>query len=199
VLLIDTGFKQNIARCLSERDLRVLITPYTVDLAAIQHLSPDGIVLSNGPGDPESVAQLIDLTRSLIQQEDPIPLLGICLGHQILGLAAGARTSRLPFGHHGGNHPVREESTGIVTITSQNHNFQVDALSVPESSGYYVSHINLSDGSVEGLAHRELPVFSVQYHPEAAPGPQDNRMIFDRFAALVRRRLGTTAGATTAR
>jgi carbamoyl-phosphate synthase small subunit len=199
VLLIDTGFKQNIARCLSERGLRVLITPYTVDLAAIQQLSPDGIVLSNGPGDPESVAQLIDLTRSLIQQEDPIPLLGICLGHQILGLAAGAHTSRLPFGHHGGNHPVREESTRIVTITSQNHNFQVDALSLPQSSGYYVSHINLSDGSVEGLAHEELPVFSVQYHPEAAPGPQDNRMIFDRFAGLVRRRLGTIAGATAAR
>jgi carbamoyl-phosphate synthase small subunit len=199
VLLIDTGFKQNIARCLSERGLRVLITPYTVDLAAIEQISPDGIVLSNGPGDPESVAQLIDLTRSLIRQEDPIPLLGICLGHQILGLAAGAHTSRLPFGHHGGNHPVREESTGIVTITSQNHNFQVDALSLPKSGGYYVSHINLSDGSVEGLAHEELPVFSVQYHPEAAPGPQDNRMIFDRFAGLVRHRLGTTAGATATR
>ena len=197
VLLIDTGFKQNIARCLSERGLRVLITPYTIDLATVAKLSPDGIVLSNGPGDPESVARLIDLTRSLIQQEDPIPLLGICLGHQILGLAAGANTSRLPFGHHGGNHPVREESTGIVTITSQNHNFQVDALSLPEASGYYVSHINLSDGSVEGLAHEELPIFSVQYHPEAAPGPRDNRMIFDRFAGLVRRRLGA-AGAVAA-
>jgi carbamoyl-phosphate synthase small subunit len=191
VLLIDTGFKQNIARCLSERGLRVLITPYTIDLATVAKLSPAGIVLSNGPGDPESVARLIDLTRSLIQQDDPIPLLGICLGHQILGLAAGANTSRLPFGHHGGNHPVREESTGIVTITSQNHNFQVDALSLPKASGYYVSHINLSDGSVEGLAHEELPIFSVQYHPEAAPGPQDNRLIFDRFAGLVRRRLST--------
>jgi carbamoyl-phosphate synthase small subunit len=190
VLLIDTGFKQNIARCLSERGLRVLITPYTIDLATVKQLSPDGIVLSNGPGDPESVAQLIDLTRALIQPGDPIPLLGICLGHQILGLAAGASTSRLPFGHHGGNHPVREESTGIVTITSQNHNFQVDALSLPKKSGYHVSHVNLSDGSVEGLAHEELPIFSVQYHPEAAPGPQDNRVIFDRFAALVRRRVG---------
>jgi carbamoyl-phosphate synthase small subunit len=191
VLLIDTGFKQNIARCLTERGLRVLITPYTTDLAAVQQLSPDGIVLSNGPGDPESVAQLIDLTRNLITLAEPIPLLGICLGHQILGLAAGSSTSRLPFGHHGGNHPVREEATGIVTITSQNHNFQVDALSVPKQSGFYVSHINLSDGSVEGLAHEELPVFSVQYHPEAAPGPQDNRMIFDRFAALARSHFGT--------
>jgi carbamoyl-phosphate synthase small subunit len=187
VLLLDTGFKQNIARCLSERGLKVLITPYTIDLATVQRLAPDGIVLSNGPGDPESVAQLIDLTRSLIGQQEPLPLLGICLGHQILGLAAGANTSRLPFGHHGGNHPVREVSSGVVTITSQNHNFQVDALSLPPKSGYYVSHINLSDGSVEGLAHEELPVFSVQYHPEASPGPEDNRMIFDRFAGLVRK------------
>ena len=112
--------------------------------------------------------------------------MGICLGHQMLGLAAGARTSRLPFGHHGANHPVREERTGRVTITSQNHNFQVEAASIPAASGFYVSHVNLSDGSVEGLAHETLPVFSVQYHPEAAPGPEDNRYLFDQFAEYAR-------------
>jgi carbamoyl-phosphate synthase small subunit len=112
--------------------------------------------------------------------------MGICLGHQILGLAAGARTSRLPFGHHGANHPVKELRTGRVTVTSQNHNFQVDAATLPTESGFYVSHLNLSDGSVEGLAHESLPVFSVQYHPEAAPGPEDNRALFDRFAEQVR-------------
>ena len=113
------------------------------------------MLLANGPGDPESVASLIALTRALL--DGRIPLMGICLGHQILGLAAGARTSRLPFGHHGANHPVREVRTGRVTITSQNHNFQVEAASLPAASGFYVSHVNLSDGSVEGLAHETLP------------------------------------------
>jgi carbamoyl-phosphate synthase small subunit len=113
--------------------------------------------------------------------------MGICLGHQILGLAAGGSTSRLPFGHHGANHPVHELRSGRVTVTSQNHNFQVNAASLPAASGLYVSSINLSDGSVEGLAHETLPVFSVQYHPEAAPGPEDNRYLFDRFAELVAR------------
>ncbi len=143
------------------------------------------MVLSNGPGDPESVAGLVTLTRALLARR--MPLLGICLGHQILGLAAGARTSRLPFGHHGANHPVKELRTGRVTVTSQNHNFQVEAASLPPGSGFYVSHLNLSDGSVEGLAHESLPVFSVQFHPEAAPGPEDNRELFDRFVARVAR------------
>lgn len=186
VLLVDTGFKRNIARCLAQRGLEVIVAPHDVDLAQVRRLHPDGVLLSNGPGDPESVASLIELARALVWQER-IPLMGICLGHQILGLAAGARTSRLPFGHHGGNHPVREVRTGRVSVTSQNHNFQVDAASIPSSSGLYVSHINLSDGSVEGLAHEDLPVFSVQYHPEAAPGPEDNRELFDRFAALIAR------------
>ena len=188
VLLIDTGFKRNIARCLTERGLQVQISPPSIDLPMIRRLAPAGIVLSNGPGDPESVSRLIELTRALVYGEQ-MPLLGICLGHQILGLAAGARTGRLPYGHHGANHPVREVRTGVVTVTSQNHNFQVDAATLPASSGFYVSHINLSDGSVEGLAHEELPVFSVQYHPEAAPGPEDNRQLFDRFALLLRGRL----------
>jgi carbamoyl-phosphate synthase small subunit len=187
VLLIDTGYKQNIARSLARRGLDVLIAPHTVTLEDVLRVRPDGVLLSNGPGDPESVANLVELTRALVWDEQ-IPLMGICLGHQILGLAAGARTSRLLFGHHGANHPVREVRTGRVTVTSQNHNFQVDAATIPVESGLYVSHINLSDGSVEGMAHEQLPVFSVQYHPEAAPGPEDNQQLFDRFAAMVRER-----------
>ena len=186
VLLIDTGFKHNIARCLTERGMNVILAPHDVDVAAVKRLNPDGVLLSNGPGDPESVANLVELTRALVWDEG-IPLMGICLGHQIVGLAAGGHTSRLPFGHHGANHPVREVRTARVTVTSQNHNFQVEEASLPAESGLYVSHINLSDGSVEGLAHETLPVFSVQYHPEAAPGPEDNRELFDRFAALVTR------------
>jgi carbamoyl-phosphate synthase small subunit len=131
------------------------------------------------------VRHLVGLVRALVWEER-MPLMGICLGHQVLGLAAGAATSRLPFGHHGANHPVRELRTGRVTVTSQNHNFQVDAASLPAASGLYVSHVNLSDGSVEGLAHGHLPAFSVQFHPEAAPGPEDNRHLFDRFARMIR-------------
>ncbi len=132
------------------------------------------------------MASLIEVCRTLLKTS--IPLMGICLGHQVLGLAVGARTSRLPFGHHGANHPVREVRTGRVTITSQNHNFQVEAASLPPESGFYVSHLNLSDDSVEGLAHETLPVFSVQYHPEASPGPHDNRYLFEHFASLITER-----------
>jgi carbamoyl-phosphate synthase small subunit len=185
VLVIDTGYKHNIARCLSERGLSVVVGPHDTTLATVEEIQPDGVLLSNGPGDPESVAHLVELVRDLMARR--IPVMGICLGHQVIGLAAGGRTSRLPFGHHGGNHPVREIRTGRVTVTSQNHNFQVEARSIPAESGFYVSHINLSDDSVEGLAHEELPIFSVQYHPEAAPGPEDNRELFDRFAAMIAR------------
>jgi carbamoyl-phosphate synthase small subunit len=185
VLLVDTGFKRNIARCLTERGIEVIVAPHTLDMRTVEGMHPDGVLLSNGPGDPESVAGLVELVRGLVARR--IPLMGICLGHQILGLAAGGRTSRLPFGHHGANHPVREVRTGRVTVTSQNHNFQVDAASLPPEGGFYVSHVNLSDGSVEGLAHEDLPVFSVQYHPEAAPGPEDNRALFDRFAEMIER------------
>lgn len=185
VLVIDTGYKHNIARCLSERGLSVVVGPHDTTIATVEEIQPDGVLLSNGPGDPESVAHLVELVRELMARR--IPVMGICLGHQVIGLAAGGRTSRLPFGHHGANHPVREVRTGRVTVTSQNHNFQVEARSIPVESGFYVSHINLSDDSVEGLAHEELPIFSVQYHPEAAPGPEDNRELFDHFAAMIAR------------
>jgi carbamoyl-phosphate synthase small subunit len=184
IILIDTGYKQNIAACLSDRGLGVTLVPHDIALETLLALQPDGVLLSNGPGDPETVTHLITLTREIMARR--IPLMGICLGHQIIGLAAGAQTSRLLFGHHGTNHPVIELDTGEVTITSQNHNFQVDADSIPPHSGFRVSHRNISDGSVEGLAHSHLPVFSVQYHPEAAPGPRDNRRLFDRFAKIVR-------------
>ncbi len=184
VVLIDTGYKQHIATCLAERNLDVVVVPHNITMDRLLELQPDGVALSNGPGDPETVTHLIALTHELMQRK--LPILGICLGHQIIGLAAGAKTSRLLFGHHGCNHPVIEVRTGQVTITSQNHNFQVDAGTIPPESGFYVSHRNISDGSVEGLAHETLPIISVQYHPEAAPGPRDNRQIFDRFAALVR-------------
>ncbi len=186
VVLIDTGYKENIARCLDARGLEVVLAPHSIGLARLLALGPDGVLLANGPGDPESEAGLVALVRALLARSERLPLMGICLGHQIIGLAAGATTSRLPFGHHGANHPVIERRTGRVTITSQNHNFQVDAASLPPECGFRVSHINLSDGSVEGLEHETLPIFSVQYHPEACPGPEDNRDLFDRFAALVR-------------
>jgi carbamoyl-phosphate synthase small subunit len=184
IALIDTGYKRNIARSLAARGLAVTIAPHDVDLAWLRAFAPDGVLLANGPGDPESVVSLIALTRTLL--DGRIPLMGVCLGHQILALAAGARTSRLSFGHHGANHPVREERTGRVTITSQNHTFQVEAASLPAASGFYVSHVNLSDGSVEGLAHETLPIFSVQFHPEASPGPEDNHYLFDQFAESAR-------------
>ncbi len=185
VVLIDTGYKENIARSLHQRGLDVVLAPHDIDLSRLLALHPDGVLLANGPGDPETEAGLVALVRELLRRRDCPPLMGICLGHQILGLAAGATTSRLPFGHHGANHPVLEVRTGRVTITSQNHNFQVDAATLPAASGFFVSHLNLSDNSVEGLEHETLPVFSVQYHPEACPGPEDNRALFDRFARMI--------------
>jgi carbamoyl-phosphate synthase small subunit len=185
VVLIDTGYKHNIVRCLRERGVALTLVPPRTSLADLLALQPAGVVLSNGPGDPETVTHLIALCRELLALR--LPLLGICLGHQILGLAAGATVSRLPFGHHGCNHPVMDLRSGKVTLTSQNHNFQLDADSLPADSDFFVSHRNLSDQSVEGLAHRSLPVLSVQYHPEAAPGPEDNRAVFDEFLTLLGR------------
>ncbi|HEX2032707.1 MAG TPA: glutamine-hydrolyzing carbamoyl-phosphate synthase small subunit [Chloroflexota bacterium] len=187
VVVIDCGIKHNIPRSLARRGLETIIVPYDATLEEIEALQPDGVVIGNGPGDPDgdpSLKATITTLRRLIEgpvRRRGMPLTAVCLGHQVLGLAIGARTSRLKFGHRGANHPVKDLRTGRVYITSQNHGFQVDADSIPPQSGFEVSHINLHDRSVEGLAHKTRPIFTVQYHPEASPGPQDNQYLFDRF------------------
>lgn len=184
IVLVDCGVKHNIVRSLVRRGARVTNVRHAATTREILDLDPDGVLLCNGPGDPASLVRTVNTVRGLL--ETSLPVMGICLGHQILGLAVGATTSRLKFGHHGGNHPVKDLTTGRVDITSQNHEFQVDAGSLPPESGFYVSHLNLNDGSVEGLAHPSKPVFSVQYHPEGSPGPQDNQYLFDRFLEMIK-------------
>jgi carbamoyl-phosphate synthase large subunit len=197
IAVVDYGVKANILRSLRERGCRVVVLPHTASWRDIESTAADGMVLANGPGDPAILDGPVELARLAIGR---IPIFGICLGHQILGRAAGASTSRLPFGHHGANHPVKDLETGRVHITSQNHEFQVDAASLP-SGDFFVSQRNLNDGSVEGLSHTSLPVFSVQYHPEGCPGPQDNQHLYDRFVEMVRDRrpvLRAVGGATQA-
>lgn len=195
VVLIDCGVKENILESLERRGVRVTVVPFDTPYSDIAALQPDGILTSPGPGDPERAAPAADTIRAII--DDGVPYLGVCLGHQLLAHAIGATTSKLKYGHHGGNHPVLDIASGRVHITSQNHGYQVDADSVPDASGWRVSQINLNDQSVEGLAHESLPVFSIQYHPEGAPGPQDTQYVFDQFVALLRegkrQREGVTA------
>ena len=184
VVVIDLGVKYNQLRALCSRGADVVVLRHDATIDDVLAQQPDGVLLSNGPGDPVRLDGVVALTRSLLERR--IPLLGICLGHQVLGRAIGATTSRLPFGHHGGNHPVRDAERGTVHVTSHNHEFQVDAGSIPPDSGWYVSERNLNDQSVEGLRHRDLPAFSVQYHPEGAPGPQDRAEVFDEFLRMCR-------------
>ena len=183
IVVVDCGIKHNILRSLQRRGAEVVVVPFTASADEILALDPDGVLVSNGPGDPALLPGPVATVRKLIAAR--IPFFGICLGHQILGRAIGATTSRLKFGHHGSNHPVKDMVTGLVHITSQNHEFQVDGASIPADSGFFVSHLNLNDHSVEGLAHREQPAFSVQYHPEGCPGPQDNQYLFDKFVEMV--------------
>src|SRR3954451_1645592 len=179
--IVDLGLKSNIVRAMRHRGVRVRVFPHTVRASDLLSSDIDGVILSPGPGDPARLAGQVEVARAVI--DECRPLLGICLGHQIVGRSAGAETSRLRFGHHGANHPVQDVELVIVQVTAQNHEVQVLGGSLPSSSGFHVSQVNLNDGSVEGLRHREKPIETVQYHPEGAPGPLDALAVFDRFVA----------------
>ena len=183
VVAYDFGIKENILRQLRDMGARVTVVPASTPAAKAIALAPDGFFLSNGPGDPATVTYGVVAAKELCASGKPV--FGICLGHQILGLALGGRTEKLSFGHHGGNHPVLDKTTGKVEITSQNHGFVVDVASLP--SGVYVTHENLFDHSNEGFAVEGKPIFSVQYHPEASPGPHDANYLFARFKTLLER------------
>ena len=185
VVAYDFGLKQNILRMLAAAGCDVTVVPARTSAAEALALGPDGVFLSNGPGDPEPVEYAIEACRELMERR--VPLFGICLGHQILGLACGGKTFKLKFGHRGANHPVKNLRTGQVEVTSQNHGFSVDPklFDRPELE---LTHVNLNDGTVEGFRHRELPVTSVQYHPEASPGPHDSHYLFGEFVEMMRAR-----------
>ena len=187
--IIDFGLKSNIVRAMRRRGARVRILPHTISSSVALMTEVDGLILSPGPGDPARLAGPVALARAII--DDGRPLLGICLGHQIVARAAGADTTRLRFGHHGANHPVRDVDLGLVQVTAQNHEVQVVGASVPAGSGFHVSQVNLNDGSVEGLRHETLPIETVQYHPEGAPGPLDALAVFDRFVEAAQTRAGS--------
>jgi carbamoyl-phosphate synthase small subunit len=180
IVAYDFGMKRNILRGLRQRGLSVRVVPADTSAEDVLAMDPDGIFLSNGPGDPAALDYIHANVRGLLGRK---PIFGICLGHQILGYALGGKTFKLKFGHRGGNQPVKDLETGRVSITSQNHGFAVDAESLPPDTA--VTHINLNDGTVEGLRSTSMPVFSVQYHPEAAPGPHDAGYFFDQFAKLI--------------
>ena len=181
VVAYDFGVKRNILRMLASRGCRITVVPAQTPAAEVLRLRPDGVFLSNGPGDPEPCDYAISATRSLI--DSGIPTFGICLGHQILALASGARTFKMKFGHHGANHPVKDLDSGRVSITSQNHGFAVDAQSLP--ANLRPTHVSLFDGTLQGLARTDRPAFCFQGHPEASPGPHDIAYLFDRFTALM--------------
>ena len=179
LICYDFGIKTNILRSLG-KFARVTVVPAKTSAADVLAMKPDGVFLSNGPADPAALPYAIENIRCLLGK---MPIFGICLGHQLLSLACGAKTGRLKFGHHGCNHPVRNLATGKVEITSQNHNFAVLPDSVPDC--LEVTHVNLNDGSIEGVRHRTLPAFSVQYHPESCPGPHDSEYLFEEFRKLM--------------
>ena len=182
VVAIDCGMKQNIVRSLAARGCSVTIVPWNTTAAEIEALKPDGVFISNGPGDPTDVPETIETIRSLIGK---YPIFGICLGHQIISLAYGAKTYKLKFGHRGGNHPVKDLETGRIEVTSQNHSYAVDTESLNDTK-LTVTHINLLDNTIEGVKCEADKVFSVQYHPESAPGPQDSAYLFDRFIKMMK-------------
>jgi carbamoyl-phosphate synthase small subunit len=181
VVAIDFGIKFNILRCLSAKDMEVIVVPAFTDAPTIEKMAPDGIFLSNGPGDPEPVDYGIQTVRQLLGFR---PIFGICLGHQILGLALGAKSYKLKFGHRGANHPVKNLMTGKVEITSQNHGFAIDGRSLPTEK-VEITHVNLNDNTLEGFRHKELPLLAIQYHPEASPGPHDAGYLFEAFRQMM--------------
>ena len=182
VIAFDFGIKFNILRQLEQAGFELVVVPSATTADRIEAMAPDGIFLSNGPGDPEPVSDAIETIRSLL---DYRPIFGICLGHQLLGLALGAKTFKLKFGHRGANQPVKNFRSGKVEITSQNHGFAVDTESL-QGNDVEITHINLNDNTLEGFRHRKYPIFSVQYHPEASPGPHDARYLFDEFKELMK-------------
>jgi len=186
VVAYDFGIKQNILRLLHSVGCSVTVVPATTSAEDALALDPEGVFLSNGPGDPEACGYAVEAARKLIRSR---PVFGICLGHQILGLACGGKTFKLKFGHRGANHPVRNVATGQVEITAQNHGFAVEP-SLFDRTEYVLTHVNLNDGTVEGFRHRDLPVFSVQYHPEASPGPHDSHYLFQEFIRTMEERRG---------
>lgn len=185
VVAYDFGVKHNILRILAQKGCRVTVVPAQTPFADVVALQPDGVFFSNGPGDPEPCAYAIDAARAAI--DSGIPTFGICLGHQIMALALGAKTFKMKFGHHGANHPVKDHDSGRVSITSQNHGFAVDEKSLPAT--VRITHTSLFDGTVQGLAHTDKPALCFQGHPEASPGPQDIAYLFDQFVALMRRKV----------
>lgn len=180
VVALDFGIKTNILRNLAAQGMKVTVLPITATYEQIMAKKPDGVFLSNGPADPNSLPQVYNMVKKLL---GTVPLMGICLGNQLLGLALGAKVSKLKFGHHGCNHPVKNLKTGAVEITSQNHNYAIDEATLP--ADVEVSHINLNDNTVEGIRHKKLPAFSVQYHPESAPGPNDSLYLFSEFKQMI--------------
>jgi carbamoyl-phosphate synthase small subunit len=181
IVAYDFGIKHNILRNLTSAGCDVTVVPSTTSAAEVMRLAPDGVFLSNGPGDPEPIGYAQEAIRQLLGK---IPLFGICLGHQLLAIALGGKTYKLKFGHRGGNQPVLDKATGRVEITAQNHGFAVDPASL--GPDVEISHINLNDQTVEGISHKKLPAFSVQYHPEASPGPHDAHYLFDRFICMIK-------------
>jgi carbamoyl-phosphate synthase small subunit len=180
VVAYDFGIKQNILRMLARENCRVTVVPAKTSAADVLAMQPDGVFFSNGPGDPEPLEYAIENVRAL---QGKTPMFGICLGHQIFGLALGGKTYKLKFGHHGGNHPIKNLETGKVEITAQNHNFNVDPKSLPDD--VEVTHVNLNDDTLAGLKHKNDPMFSVQYHPEASPGPHDSHYLFKDFRKMM--------------